>query len=84
MGRGGPQRGFSEAGVRCREAEHLLLQVVQVLPVDLVHLLGIADNGIWVGLRVSRHSDAKVLTVLVPVQTALISQALLFKTNSSL
>ncbi len=46
--------------------EHLFLEVVQVVPVSLVHLFRVAYNGIRVRLGVACHCDAKVLAILVP------------------
>ena len=69
-GRGGEghNRSCSEAGLSCKIVGHLLFEVVQILPVDLVHLLRVADDGVRVSLWVPRHCDAKVLTILVPAQ----------------
>ncbi len=51
---------------------HLLFEVVQVVPVDLVHLCSIAHDGIRVSLWVACHCDAKVLAILVPARFQLL------------
>ena len=41
---------------------HLLLQVSNVFPVVLLHLLWVLDNCVRMGLRIARNADAKEVT----------------------
>eukprot|EP00955_Chlamydomonas_euryale_P017911 190732-Chlamydomonas_euryale.AAC.18 len=45
---------------------NLLLQILDIVPVILLHLLRVIHNCVWVCLRVACHCDAKVITKLFP------------------
>ena len=52
--------------LRATQATHLLLQIVDILPVSSVLLLCVLTDGVWVGLWIPSNGNAEVISVLAP------------------